>query len=103
MSRPALAKQRREWANRVRLQNESGQNLSQWCREHQIKYKSMLYWRKKFKPTPERAVERSSFKELSNLPESTQITLEYQRVQIHLSKNFEPSIVMAYLKVLKGE
>ncbi len=95
--------QRHEWKERVRLQSESGQNLSQWCREHQINYDSMLYWRKRFGVAQTKPVNRSSFKELPTLSESPQITVEYQSVQIHLSQHLDPTILMKYLRVLKGE
>jgi transposase-like protein len=103
MSRPVSPEEKREWGERVRLQNESGQSVLRWCREHQINYNSMLYWRSQFGLTPTRAVERSSFKELPAATESTGITIEYQKVQIHLSKNLDPTILMKYLRALKGE
>ena len=80
MPRPISPEQKCEWEERVRLQKESGQSMLRWCREHQVNYDSMLYWRKQFGQAPTRAIERSSFKELPPAEESTRITIEYQRL-----------------------
>ena len=103
MTRSLSPEQKREWEEKVRQQKESGQSMLKWCREQQINYESMLYWRKKLGVAPARSVERTSFKELPRFPESSQITLEYQRVQIHLPPNLDPTILMKYLRALKGE
>lgn len=93
---------RLQWKERIRLQQESGQTIALWCREQQVNYDSFLYWKGRFSPASAGGVDRSSFKELLDL-DKTGITIEYQQIQIHLSKNFDPSVLMKCLRVLKGE
>lgn len=103
MPRPYPEEKRLEWKERVRIQQESGQAISQWCREQQIDYDSFLYWRKRFGSVPPRTVDRSSFVELAESPDKTGIILECQKVQIHLAKNFDPLVLIKCLRALKGE
>ena len=95
--------QKREWEERVLLQKESGQSVLSWCREHNINYDSMLYWRKCFGFVSTQAVKRSSFKELPISSESTGTTIEYHHIQVHLSKNCDPTILAQYLRALKEQ
>ena len=99
MSGPASPDKKREWQERIQLQSESGQSVSHWCREHQINYDAMLYWRKQLRQTPPQPIDRSSFKELS--PETRGITLEYRSLKIHLGKDFDPTVLTQCLRVLK--
>jgi hypothetical protein len=103
MPLPLSPEKKLEWKERIRLQNESGQSLSKWCREQQINYDSMLYWRRQFGLVPAKIIERSSFKELPDSLDKTGITIEYQQIRIHLTKNFDPSILIKCLRMLKAE
>ena len=94
---------KREWEERVLLQKESGLSVLKWCHEHNVSYDSMLHWRRRFGFASTRAVQRSSFKELPVSSENAGITIEYQRVQVHLSKNCDPASLAQYLRALKGE
>ncbi len=95
--------QKRRWEERVRQQSESGQSLSKWCRENQVNYDSMLYWRKKLGVVQPRSLHRCSFKELPVSIEDAGVNIEYQHIQVHFSKNLDPLILMKYLRALKGE
>lgn len=100
---PPSAEKKQEWKDRIRLQKESGQSVSQWCLEKKVSYDAMIYWRKRLGVAPSRTIARSSFQELPGLSEETTIKIEFQRVQIHLPKNLDPISLMKYLRVLKGE
>lgn len=102
MPRPISEKEKQEWKEKVRLHSDSGQSILQWCRENQVNYDSMLYWRKKMGANPTKAIERSAFKELA-LPfeEDKRIIIEYQKVQIHLPANLDSTILIKYLRGLK--
>ncbi len=102
MIQSASSKKKLEWEEKVRLQKESGQSVLQWCRERQINYDAMIYWRKRLGFSPAR-VKRSSFKELLDTSDQTGITIEYNQIQIHLTKNFDPSVLMKCLRILKAE
>lgn len=94
-------KQRQEWKERVRLHSDSGKSVLEWCREHQVNYDSMLHWRRQFGASPAKPIERSSFRELQYV-EDKRITIECQKVQIHLPANLDPAIVTKYLHSLRG-
>ena len=103
MTRSLSPEQKREWEERVRQQKESGQSMLKWCSEQQINYESMLYWRKRFGWNPTKTLERSSFKELSDSSDNTGVTVEYRQVRIHLAKNFDSTVLMQCLRMLKAE
>jgi hypothetical protein len=94
--------QKHQWEERIRLQSESGQSLSKWCRENQINYDSMLYWRKKLGVVQQSPLHRSSFKELPSM-EDAGVSIEYQRIHVHFSKNLDPVSLMKYLRALKEQ
>jgi hypothetical protein len=103
MPQPLSVEKKQEWEERIRLQKESGQSMLRWCREQQINYDSMTYWRKRLGLAPAKIIERSSFKELPDSLDKTGITIEYQQIRIHLAKNFDPSVLMKCLRMLKAE
>jgi transposase-like protein len=95
--------QKREWEERVLQQKESGLSILSWCREHNVNYDSMLYWRRCFGFSSPRTITRSSFKELPVSPDTTGITIEYQRIKIHLSKDCDPATLTHCLRALKEQ
>jgi transposase-like protein len=95
--------QKRQWEEKIRLQSESGQSLSKWCREHQVNYDSMIYWRKKLGVVQQRPLHRSSFKELPVSMEDAGVNIEYQHIQVHFPKNLDPLSLMKYLRALKEQ
>ena len=98
MSQRFSEKKRCEWFEKIRLQQESGQNQSQWCREQQINYDAFLYWKKRFNPAP---LNRSAFQELTSGPE-TGVSIEYRGVRIHIDKCFDPTTLKSCLSALRG-
>lgn len=86
-----------EWEERIRLQRESGLSVERWCIQNEIKPYNFNYWRKRIAPQP--ALNRSSFKELSN-EAHTAIVMEYRGIVIRLDKNFDPLILKNCLSVL---
>ena len=98
---PLTPEQKQEWKERARLQKESGLSVLQWCREHNVNYDSMLYWRRVLGLAPTRTINRSSFKELPDCVDNASITIECQRIQVHLPKNCHPDTLIKYLHALK--
>ena len=103
MTRVSFEGKRRDWAEKVRLHKESDPDTSiaSWCREQQIDYKAFLYWKKQFKLNQTSTLNRSSFTELSEAPITTGITIEYQKVQIHLAKDFDSVVLVKCLRAVK--
>lgn len=100
MPEPLSTEKRQEREQRIREQQASGLSVLRWCRENNVNYDSMLYWRKQLGVAP--PIKRSSFKEITPSSDPSEITIEYQRVQLHLPKNLSPTVLMHYLRVLKG-
>jgi transposase-like protein len=98
MPRQISQEKRLEWEEKVRAQEESGKNMTQWCREQQIHYSTFSYWKKQFRPTV-KTLSRSSFTELSD-GTSTGITIHCQRIQIHLTKDFDLVTLTRCLRLL---
>lgn len=101
MPLPLSPEQKQLWEERVLKHQESGLSVSHWCKVHNINYDAMLYWKKQFGFSPAKPIEKSSFKELPLAKDTPPITLEYERIQIHLPKNCDPSLVASYLQALK--
>ncbi len=99
MPRPASHQKLQEWEERIRLQKESGLTAIEWCHQNSIPYHCFKYWRSRLMQIM--TLRRSSFKELPESSESSGITIEYQRIQIHLSKNCDPASIAQYLRALK--
>ena len=100
MPRRFTEKKRCEWLERIRLQQESGQNMSHWCREQQINYDSFLYWKKRFSPAPH-PLNRAAFQELTSGQE-TGVSIEYRGVRIHVDKCFDCATLRSCLSALSG-
>ena len=103
MPQPISPEQKHEWKERIRLQKESGQTALSWCHQLQVNYNLFLYWRRRFGLAPTRTLTRSSYLELPDSSNSPGITIEYQQIQIHLAKDFDPAVLMKCLRALKAE
>ena len=99
MPKPKSLQNRLEWVERIRLQNESGASVKQWCREHQVSSSAFYYWKGVLRQIP---LERSSFTELSVASKSS-IILEYHHLRIHLENDFDASALKRCFHVLKEE
>jgi len=99
MPRPFPEEKKREWQERVRIQQESGQSMSHWCREQQVNYDSFLYWKKRFSADPF-PLNRASFQELT-ADQGTGISIEYRGIRLHIDKCFDPSTLRNCLLALR--
>ncbi len=99
MFQPLSHEKRQEWAERIRIQKESGQTIARWCREHNVIYSAFMYWRERFDPSS--ILNRSSFKEVSDCSEKPGILIEYRGVHIALSKNFDSATLIQCLRVCR--
>ena len=102
MAGPLSEQKRHEWRERIRIQKESGQSISNWCHEQQIKYESFLYWKKRLS-TDDLPLNRNSFQELTDPPTTDAgICIECRGVRITLTKHFDSGIFAQCIQVLKG-
>ena len=89
----------REWARLINEWQNSGQSITQWCEEHELRYSRFLYWKKRLMAdqTP------PAFVELQDPTESgTGITLQWGTLQIHLDAGFDQSTLCRCIQTLKG-
>lgn len=98
MFKPLPEEKRRDWEEKIRQQQESGQSVARWCKGNQVNYNGFVYWKRRFKPSP--VLNRASFKELPCSPGKTGVSIEYQGVCIRLDKHFDASVLKQCLSVL---
>lgn len=96
----ALSQEKRSaWANRIRLQQESGLSIERWCREHQIPVHNFHYWRDKL--FPRTTLRKDSFSEITDVHESG-LSLEYQGLCLQIRRHFDPLTLKQFLTVLRS-
>lgn len=98
MSKSIPEEKKQEWKANIRNQLESGSSIKRWCRENNISEQAFHYWRRRL--LLQTSISRSSFTEIVD-KERTGIILECQGIQIHLERQFDPSILKRCLEVLK--
>jgi hypothetical protein len=99
MSRKSSEELQLQWKENILKQQQSGLSIAAWCFQNNIVIHTFYYWRGKLFP---KSLDRNAFTEV--IPDNNRgsgISLEYQGVQVHLSQNFDPSVLQACLKVLK--
>ena len=99
MNRRNLQMIRESWQQKVVEQKSSGLPASRWCREHQVQYKSFLYWKNRF--SPHEKLSRSCFQELTENP-VCEVQIEYEGIKIALSGRVDPSILSHCVRALKS-
>jgi hypothetical protein len=95
-----------EWKAVVDRWRMSGLNARLWCRQNRIIYTTFLGWRNRLQkndhPQESQTLPRSSFIEISETaPDSSGVIMEFQGIQIHLSRGFDSSVLQSCLKTLK--
>lgn len=91
---------RQEWQEKILQQQNSGQSVACWCRDHQIPYNGFVYWKRRF--TPPTLLTRSAFKELPASPRETGLAIEYQGVRIIVSKKFDAATLLRCIRAFGG-
>lgn len=97
MSKPKSIQKRQEWAERIRLQSESGISITQWCLNHNLSTSVFYYWKGLLCPL---FLERSSFTEIP-IENKGSITLEYRSLRIYLENDFDANALKRCINVLK--
>lgn len=90
---------KKNWEEKILLQQKSKKSCRSWCRENGESYPAFLYWKRQL--FPETIVKRSSFVEITEPPKDRGITLEYQGFRLHLEKQFDASVLKRCLETLK--
>lgn len=97
------------WRKRLDAWKRSGKNIAKWCKDNDVPYVRFFYWRDRLsaerslvdtpKPVPQ-------FIELKESPQSLSvgsgISLSFQEMQIHLSKDFDRDTFLRCLQTLKA-
>lgn len=93
---------RQVWKQRVEEWQSSGQNMAQWCREHQLDYKAFLYWKKRFSNVSQVSfIELTKEKTKAVQSQDTGIVVEYSGMRIHLDKDFHSATLKQCLALLR--
>lgn len=91
---------RQEWQEKILQQQNSGQSVARWCREHHVPYNGFIYWKGRLAPsTP---LNRSSFKELPDSPQEPELTIECRGIRIIVSKKTDATTLVRCIRALGG-
>lgn len=105
MPQPATEKVRQEWKDKILMQGQSGLSIANWCRQNKLSVHVFRYWRDKI--FPKHPLDRSAFKEITKeqqtiIPkQATGICIEYERICIHVDREFDILTLKKCLKALK--
>jgi hypothetical protein len=104
MARPLSKECKQQWKENILQQRNSGLSAASWCHQHGIAVHTFYYWQSKL--FSKDTIDRSAFSEIVseerlNTSDSG-IVLEYRGVNIHISQNFEVSVLKTCLEILKG-
>jgi len=100
MSKPTSQEKRQEWQEKIFQQQKSGQSVARWCRERQIPPSSFCAWKKRLMPDP--PLNRSSFQELLEASQKTELKIEYRGICITLSKEFDEAALLRCIRTFGG-
>lgn len=96
---------RKQWENRVAAFKESDQNLSKWCKDHEISYHQLRYWLKKFdSETSVTTGTRSQWMTIEvdesyGFNNSLHIKVGQAMIEVH--PGFDPSLLADVIRTLK--
>ena len=106
MAKPFSEEKKQLWKKNILKQRESGLSVVAWCRENNFNAHTFGYWQGKLFP---KKLESSNFTEIKDKTSSEDsnlkragIMLEYQRIHIHLDKDFDSSVLRQCLEVVRG-
>ena len=95
----------KQWAEMVQLRNESGLNVSQWCRQNGINQKTYYYRLNRVRKALCGEVEKHEIVPVSTEPEIAvsheQISLSVGNVVVNLPEDFNSETLRQLLVVLK--
>lgn len=102
MSSRLTPEQKQEWRDRVESWRSSNKSAAKWCRENNVDYDKFIYWKGRFLPNNISKSTRTGFLEIPEEKTSgAGITIEYQGFHIHLSKQFDQSVLQALLSSMR--
>lgn len=100
MAQPFSEDLKQQWRENILKQRQSKLSITAWCRQNGIVVHTFYYWQGKLLPKP--ILSRADFAEATEgQNKSTTITLVYQGFTIHLSEDFNSSVLKRCLEVLK--
>lgn len=92
---------RDHWQEVVRQWESSGTTQVRWCAEHQINYKTFIYWKQRLKGDSQK-LSRQSFVELSDSPiKSSGIKIHRRNFTIELCNTFNRATLLHCLQVME--
>src|SRR5699024_5434015 len=85
---------------------ESGQNLTTWCRDHEISYYQMQYWQKKFRAEKTSDTHSSYNCTALEVHEGRQprasISIKVRPATVEVEAGFDPSHLANVIRTLKS-
>lgn len=102
------------WRERLYVWKASGNSIAKWCRDNEVSYVRFFYWKNRLFQEQELVLippkPLHPFIELTESPQSESkplfsagsgISLLFQEIQIHLSKEFDGEVLLRCLNTLK--
>lgn len=101
MAQPTSEKTKQAWKENILNQRNSNLSIVSWCSQSGIAVHIFYYWQKKL--FPKAPLNRAAFAEIAQGKEAmkTGVVLEYQGFNIHLSQEFDSSVLKRCLEVLR--
>ncbi len=105
MKKEKLEELRELWKVRILDYKESGKNMSQWCKENDLKVHQLRYWLEKYDAI-ERQPQPQSSKWLSVEVDTVELkqcslTVDVNGISIEVKPGFDPSLLRDVVKALK--
>lgn len=102
MTKPSRKTIQNDWKNKLVQWLASGKSGAIGCRDEGINYHVFLYWKKKLKSNSTNAhSKQNEFIEICDPPKhDSGLILEFQGVNIRLSKNFDAATLESCLCIL---
>ena len=94
------------WKIKVAAWEASGKSMNAWCRENNVTYHLLLYWREKIQGkrtlTPKAGWSIQSFTELKDKPQAASgIDIEYAGFSIRIAKRFDEGTLKRCLSTMR--
>lgn len=93
------------WHQRIQLWQSSGQTGADWCKEQNFIYHQFVYWKGRLKQKNKRdkIPLPAKFVEVVDTPElfESGVSVNYRGARIHLARNFDDTVFLRCLRIMK--
>ena len=99
----AMGKRNSEWLDKIKEWQASGQGAAVWCRTQNIPLTTFYGWKKRWRSKSAETFNQPLFIELKDKSKKSNfIILEIHEVKIHLTDDFDASLLKRCLAALRG-